>query len=198
MILVTGAAGLSGSIAVREFVRQGLPMRALVRDRTKAAALAALPIEIAEGDMLRPDTLTDALKGVTRAFMISSSNQQMVETQCGFIDACRKAGVGHVVKFSGAEPDFNPDNFLFTRMHEEIEDYLEQSGLAWTHLRPSQFMQVYLREAPTIIAEDAFYLPLAKVQLAPIDLHDVAKSPSRCCVTAATRGAATTSPAPRR
>jgi uncharacterized protein YbjT (DUF2867 family) len=167
---------LSGSIAIREFARQGVPVRALVRDRAKASALAALPgVEVTEGDMLRPETLNGALKDVTHAFMISSSNREMVETQCSFIDACRKTGVGHVVKFSGAEPDFNPDNFLFTRMHEEIEDYLEQSGLAWTHLRPSQFMQVYLREAPTILQKDAFYLPLENVQLAPVDLLDVAK-----------------------
>jgi uncharacterized protein YbjT (DUF2867 family) len=176
MILVTGAAGLSGSIAIREFARQGVPVRALVRDRAKASALTTLPgVELAEGDMLRPETLNGALEGVTRALMISSSNREMVETQCSFIDTCRKTGVGQVVKFSGAEPDFNPDSFLFTRMHEEIEDYLEQSGLAWTHLRPSQFMQVYLREAPTIIGKDAFYLPLENVQLAPVDLHDVAK-----------------------
>jgi len=176
MILVTGAAGLSGSIAIREFARQGVPVRALVRDRARAAALAGLPgVEIAEGDMLRAGTLTDALKGVRRAFMISSSGREMVATQCNFIDACRKAGVAHVVKFSGAEPDFDPDRFPFTRMHEEIEDYLEQSGLAWTHLRPSQFMQVYLREAKTIVEQDALRLPLDDAQLEPVDLHDVAK-----------------------
>jgi uncharacterized protein YbjT (DUF2867 family) len=32
MILVTGAAGRAGSAVVREFVRRGLPVRALVRD----------------------------------------------------------------------------------------------------------------------------------------------------------------------
>jgi uncharacterized protein YbjT (DUF2867 family) len=99
----------------------------------------------------------------------------MVETQCSFIDSCRRAGVRHIIKFSGAEPDFDAHKFLFTRMHEEIERYLERSGLAWTHLRPSQFMQVYLREAPTIVKEDVFYLPFEDIQLAPIDLLDVAK-----------------------
>lgn len=162
MILVTGAAGLSGSIVMQEFARQKTPVRALVRSRAKAQALATLPtVEVVEGDMLRPETVGAALRGIDRALMISSANQQMVETQCTFIDTCKKAGVGHVVKFSGAEPNFDPGTFLFTRMHEEIERYLERSGLAWTHLRPSQFMQVYVREAPTIVAENAFYLPLA-------------------------------------
>jgi hypothetical protein len=35
-------------------------------------------------------------------------------------------------------------------MHKDIEEHLEKSGLAWTHLRPTGFMQEYLREAPSI------------------------------------------------
>jgi uncharacterized protein YbjT (DUF2867 family) len=163
MVLVTGAAGLSGSIVIREFARQKTPVRALVRSRTKASALETLAtVELVEADMLRPETLDAALRGVDRVLMISSSNARMLETQCTFIDAAKKAGVRHIVKFSGAESgiDFNPENFRFTRMHEEIERYLERSGLKWTHLRPSQFMQVYLREVPTIVTENALFLPM--------------------------------------
>ena len=57
------------------------------------------------------------------------------------------------MKFSGAELGVDPKKFRFMRMHNEIEHYLENSGVAWTHLRPSQFMQVYLREAPAIAAK---------------------------------------------
>jgi uncharacterized protein YbjT (DUF2867 family) len=60
-------------------------------------------------------------------------------------------------------------------MHEDIERYLEQSGLAWTHLRPSQFMQVYLREAPTIVAHNAISLPCENITLSPVDVNDIAK-----------------------
>jgi uncharacterized protein YbjT (DUF2867 family) len=178
MILVTGATGLSGSIVIREFVRQNTPVRALVRSRLKARAFETFPtVEIVEGDMLRPETLGDALQGIERALMISSANPQMVETQCTFIDAAKKAGVSHIVKFSGAESgvDFNVNNFRFALMHEEVERYLERSGIAWTHLRPSQFMQVYLRELPTIAGKSAFFLPMADSALSPVDIEDVAK-----------------------
>src|SRR5215813_10855340 len=146
MILVTGAAGLNGSAIVREFSRNGVALRALVRDRSKAVALAELPyVELVEGDMERAEPLDSVLGGIDRALMISSSDSQMLETQCRFVDACKAAGVAHVVKFSGKESGigFDAKKFPFTRMHEEIERYLEASGLAWTHLRPSQFMQVY-------------------------------------------------------
>jgi uncharacterized protein YbjT (DUF2867 family) len=178
-ILVTGAAGQSGSAVLREFAQHQNPVRALVRNRASARALHALPnIEVVEGDMLRPDTLDAALDGVDRALMISSANQQMVETQCAFIDASRNAGVRHIIKFSGAESGigFDPEKFRFTRMHEQIERYLEGSGLAWTHLRPSQFMQVFLREVPTIKAKNALFLPLENIKLSPVDVEDIAKA----------------------
>jgi uncharacterized protein YbjT (DUF2867 family) len=176
MNLVTGAAGVSGSITVQEFAQSNIPVRALVRNRLKASKLLALPsVEVVEGDMLRPETLGQALEGVERVFMISSSNSAMVETQCTFIDACKRAGVRHIVKLSGAEPNFDSSKFLFTRFHSEIEHYLERSGLAWTHLRPSQFMQFYLREAQTIANKGFFALPLEDIELVPIDVRDIAK-----------------------
>jgi len=178
MILVTGATGLSGSAVIREFARQGYPVRALVRSRAKAQALELFPtVEIVEGDMLRPDTLAAALSGIDRVLLISSANQQLEETQCTFIDAARAAGVHHIVKFSGAESGvgFIQRNFRFGRMHEDIERYLEQSGLAWTHLRPSQFMQVYLREAPTVASQGAIFLPMEHARISPIDVEDIAK-----------------------
>src|SRR5262245_24445733 len=65
-ILITGAAGLNGTAAVREFARHGEPVRALVRDRARARELDEIPIvELVEGDMLLPETLGPALDGVT-------------------------------------------------------------------------------------------------------------------------------------
>jgi uncharacterized protein YbjT (DUF2867 family) len=112
--------------------------------------------------------------------MISSARERMLETQCTFIDACKKANVRHIVKFSGAESGvgFNPENFTSMREHEQIERYLEKSGLAWTHLRPSQFMQFYLPQVPTTglnVAENALILPMENAKLSPVDIEDIAK-----------------------
>ena len=176
MILVTGANGLAGSAVIREFARQQSPVRALVRSRAKAQALEALPgVELVEGDMLRPETLAEVLSGVDRALLISSPDQQMVETQSAFIDAARNAGVRQIVKFSGLNASVTSP-FLFNRMHAEIEGHLERSGVTWTHLRPSQFMSEYLRERPTIVAESVFFLPLEDAKLAPVDIEDIAKA----------------------
>jgi uncharacterized protein YbjT (DUF2867 family) len=177
-ILVTGTTGLSGSFIIKELAALQIPVRAMVRDHSKAAFLRALSnVTMVEGDMLKRASLNKVLDGIEQALLISTANEQMVETQCSFIDACKAAGVSHVIKFSGEESQvgFDPQKFRFTREHEQIEDYLENSGLQWTHLRPSQFMQVYLREAGTIRNKGALFLPLEDIQMSPVDLQDVAK-----------------------
>jgi uncharacterized protein YbjT (DUF2867 family) len=60
-------------------------------------------------------------------------------------------------------------------MHEDIERHLENSKLTWTHLRPSGFMQTYLREAPTIASKSAIFLPFGNIKLSPIDIEDIAQ-----------------------
>lgn len=175
MILVTGTTGLNGSAVIREFVRNGVPVRALVRDRGKAAAPGTPPnVEIVHGDMSRPETLGPVLDGVHRVLMISAANNGLLETQRTFVDAVRRAGVEHVVKFSGigCEPG---SSFRFARMHGQAERYLEASGLAWTHLRPSQFMQVYFREVPGVLTDRTLALPMGDARIAPVDVEDIAR-----------------------
>ena len=132
-------------------------------------------MEVVDGDMLRPETLTEALAGVDRVLLISSSTQQMTENQTTFIDAARNSSVRHIVKFSGLSAADVGTPFIFGSMHAEIESLLERSGLLWTHLRPSQFMTEYLREVPTILAQSVLFLPLKEAKLVPVDLADIAK-----------------------
>jgi uncharacterized protein YbjT (DUF2867 family) len=177
-ILVSGAAGQSGTLIVQALAAQQFQVRALVRDAAKAQQLADLPgVNVYTGDMAVRETLKAPLEGVERAMLISSANDRMVETQCTFIDACKQAGVHHVIKFSGEESQrgYDPQRFRYTREHEQIEDYLENSGLQWTHLRPSQFMQVYLREAAAMRQTGELRLPLENIRMSPVDLRDVAK-----------------------
>jgi uncharacterized protein YbjT (DUF2867 family) len=177
MILVTGATSRSGSAILRRFAEHKHPVRALVRDRSRAQALEGLPgVELVTGDMLRPETLGPALEGVERALLLSRVTENLLETHATFIDTAKRAGVRQIVKYSGAESGigFDPLAFRGTREHEQAERYLMASGVAWTILRPSQFMQMYLLEAPTIASEGAIYLPLGEAELAPIDIEDVA------------------------
>lgn len=174
MILVTGATGQNGGATLRLLSAAGVPVRALTRDPAKAAALASLPhVEVVAGDMARPETLDGPLRGVDRVLLISSSTPNMVEVQSNLIDAAAKAGVRHVVKLSGIFAALDSP-FRFAAMHAQIERKLETSGLAFTHLRPGEFMTAYFRQAPNIVAKGMLLLPMAGARIASIDIGDVA------------------------
>jgi uncharacterized protein YbjT (DUF2867 family) len=170
MILLTGATGLTGSAVLRACVADGLPVRALVRDPAKAAGFPD-GVDVVPGDLLDPAPAI--FDGVERALLISSADARLVETQRTFIDAAKRAGVGHVVKVSGRGCR-DESGFRFARMHAEVERYLAGSGLSWSVLRPSQFMPVYFREVPSI-RRGVLNLPMGDAKLAPVDVGDIAR-----------------------
>jgi uncharacterized protein YbjT (DUF2867 family) len=175
MILVTGGTGATGGELLRRLSARGIPVRALVRNAGRAAALSSLPgVEVVEGDMARPETLAAALRGIDRAMLISSSDPAMLDVQSNFIDAARQAGVAHVVKLSGIMPELDSP-FRFARMHGQIEKHLEASGMAFTHLRAGEFMSSYFRQVPNIVARGALFLPMENAKIASIDLGDIAE-----------------------
>ena len=198
MILVTGATGLNGKELLRRLSGRGIAVRALVRNPDKAEAIAALPqVEIVQGDMARPETLTAALHDVDRAMLISSSDPMMLDVQSNFIDAAKKAGLKHVVKLSGIMPELD-SAFRFARMHGEIEKRLEASGMAFTHLRAGEFMSAYFRQAPMIAAKGAMFLPMADARIASIDVGDIAEVAVTVLTKPGHEGRSTLSPVRRR
>lgn len=179
MILVSGATGLNGRALVRRLSAGGTAVRALTRTASRAADLAALPyVEVVEGDLGRPETLVEPLRGVDRAMLISSSDATMFDVQAAFIDAAARAGVAHVVKLSGIMPELDSP-FRFARMHGEAEQHLERSGMAYTHLRAGEFMASYFRQVRSIAADGTLRLPMADARIASIDVDDIAEVAAR-------------------
>ena len=179
-VLITGASGLSGSIVVNEFLSQNISIRILVRNPDKVKHLKNNDnVDIFVGDLLKPETYSAALQGVDKALLISSAFEDMVSTQKTFIDAARKAGVSHIVKYSGgcSQIGFIARKFLPMIEHEDIEDYLVNSGLKWTIVRPDQFMEYYLPMTPTGVdlKTDSLILPYNNSKVAPVAITDVAK-----------------------
>ena len=173
MILVTGATGHVGSELVRLLAKQGAPARALVHSPDKAAPIQHLGLETALGDFEQPDTLDVAMKGCDQVFLLAPPTPRQSQQEQHVIDAARRAGVGHVVKQS--VPWASADApVVFSRWHGQIEQHLAQSGLAYTLLRPSSFMQNFLMSAPQVADQGALYGMFGEGRVAFIDARDIA------------------------
>ena len=155
MNLVVGATGFLGSEICRRLAQQEKPVRALVRsssDPAKIAALQSLGIELVTGDLKDPQSLAAACQGVTAVISTASvtisrqpgdSLQSVdLEGQLSLINAAKAANVSQFiyVSYSG---NIDVDCPLKTAKRT-VEQSLQESGLTYTILRPSSFMEVWL------------------------------------------------------
>ncbi len=171
MILVTGATGKSGREIVTQLSATGARIRALVRTPAKAAWLAALPgVEIVQGDLSKPETLPAAFVDVTRALLLPAPAPGAVVEQSNFIVAAVRAGTPHVIKFSASGAD-SAAPAGFSQWHGLGEEQLKASGLAYTILRPTLFMQELLN---TWGGQRTIYLPMGDMRQALVDTRDIA------------------------
>ncbi|MDZ7346923.1 MAG: NAD-dependent epimerase/dehydratase family protein, partial [candidate division KSB1 bacterium] len=70
--LVTGASGFTGSYMVRNLLDHGYQVRVLVRRTANLDSLRRLPVEIAFGDLRRPEEVAEAVRGVDMVFHIAA------------------------------------------------------------------------------------------------------------------------------
>ncbi len=75
-VLVTGATGFTGQHLARHLRARGDDVRALVRDRSRAADLAASEIELAAGDLRNRGDIAAAVAGVEVVYHIAAIYRQ--------------------------------------------------------------------------------------------------------------------------
>ncbi|MFI6792380.1 NAD(P)H-binding protein [Nonomuraea sp. NPDC050383] len=132
-ILVTGATGNVGRHVVSQLAEAGIPVRALVRDPSRAT----LPdgAQAVRGDLTAPETLEPALRGVDAVFLIWPGFA--AETAEPVVEAVAKHA-RRVVYLSAHVPAAGDDDEP-TIFHQRVERLIRRTGMAWTFLRPSGF-----------------------------------------------------------
>ena len=173
MILVTGATGTNGRLVVDALRHAGAEVRAMVQGQAKSAGLADAEVEIVTADFDKPATLTTALAGIERALLLSAVDQQLVEREARFVEAARKAGVRHLVKFSviGGHP---AASFTFGRQHGQAEQIVMDSGLTFTLVQPNFFMQNLLWSVDRIKTRGELASTLETGRASHVDARDIA------------------------
>jgi uncharacterized protein YbjT (DUF2867 family) len=109
---------------------------------------------------------------VDQAFLLTPVAERCVQWQTDFIAAAQRAGVKHLVKFSGMGADARCKSELL-RLHSQTDDLLRNSGLPFTILQPNSFYQNTLSSAGTIKSQCKFYLPLKNAPQSTVDIRDI-------------------------
>src|SRR5262245_10697328 len=155
MILVTGATGNVGLELTKKLFDWGLPVRAFVRDRSRARAIALPGIELVEGDFARPETVARALDGVEQLFLLMPSSAEVEQRQRNLVDTAKRARVKHIVKLSQFGANATAPG-RFQRYHAGVELHILMSRIPYTFLRPNLFMQALLNFRSTIASQGIF------------------------------------------
>jgi uncharacterized protein YbjT (DUF2867 family) len=169
MILVIGATGTIGTEVGGHLLAADERPRAFVRDRNKARRLLGERVEPVVGDLERPETIEAALAGVDRVFLLTTQSSRQPDWERSVIGAAARAGVAHLVKLSVFRAD-ERSPLRFARQHRQAERALEQSGLAWTIVRPVFLMQ----NLRAMVRGGAIYTAAGDGRVAMIDARDIA------------------------
>lgn len=172
MILITGATGKTGGEVARQLLAQGTPVRVFVRDPSKLSDDLA-NAELVTGDLADKGAVEAAVEGVSKAVLVVSNGEQQFELESQFSDCAASAGVEHLLYVSSMESVPGTTNAI-TKMHVAAEDHIRASGMHWTMIRPTFFMQNLLGSARTIKAQDIISLPVGTGKIAATDMRDAA------------------------
>jgi NAD(P)H dehydrogenase (quinone) len=165
-ILVTGATGRLGTAVLRSLVEKipASDVVAMARDTEKAEPLAALGIEVRQGDYTDYDSLVAAFEGVEKVYLVSAvAFSDRLAQHKNVITAAGRAGVRHVVYTSiqRINAELAPIEGV-TESDIATERFLEKSGLAYTIVQHP----LYANDLPLLIganaAHETFSAPTGK------------------------------------
>jgi uncharacterized protein YbjT (DUF2867 family) len=137
------------------------------------AAKAPSGCQAVLADYSDKQSLHNALNGVTSVYVVCSPIPQLVELESNMLDACKEAGVKHVVLNSAlGAGDYAKS---FPGWHRKVEDKLKATGMGRTILRPNGFLQnIVAYNAPSIRAQGAFYAAMGDAKVSYLDVGDIA------------------------
>ena len=146
---VAGATGETGRRIVSQLLDRSIEVRAFVRDAEKARSIFPAGVEIISGDVLRVDTLKDAMAGCTVVFCATGARPSFDPTGPYLVDfegtknlvnASKAAGIEQFVLVTSlcVSKLLHPLNLFWGILvwKKWAEEYLQRSGLTYTIVRP--------------------------------------------------------------
>lgn len=181
MILVTGANGQTGRAIIRTLLKKGQKVRAFVHKQEQINEMKALgAIEVFVGDMMNQSSVNSAYNGVSAVYHICSAlNPYEVEIGKIAIGAAKTANISHFIYHSVLH------SVLQEMPHHQkkliVEELVVSSGIPYTIIQPSVFMQNILETWDILFREGIFqqkFFTNNETKMCFLDLDDLAEAVS--------------------
>jgi uncharacterized protein YbjT (DUF2867 family) len=173
-VLVTGATGTVGSEVVKALLQRGAGVRALTRKQPKPGTFPGA-VEIAIGDLTDPVSMSEAIKGVNKLFLLIGNVPDEFTQALTAYGLAKKAGLKHVTYLSV----FNADQFLEVphfAAKAAVEEAIRAGAVPYTILRPGYFVQNERRLKAVLTGPGIYPVPAGNQGLAAVDVRDIAEA----------------------
>jgi uncharacterized protein YbjT (DUF2867 family) len=196
-VLVTGANGRTGRAVVSALARYGAThgadpaprIRAFIRDAAQAPALAAIGAdEHAVGNMADPASIATAMTGCDALVHIGPPMHpdELSMTQT-FIRIAKDQQLAHFVYYSVMHPLRR--EVRHHRLKLETEECVIESGLTYTIVQPTRYMQHLENIWKTVSEQGVHSMPFnTQVRFNVADLTDLAEATARVVLESAAQG----------
>jgi uncharacterized protein YbjT (DUF2867 family) len=178
MLLLTAPTGNVGAEVVRLMMQEKpMPFRIAAHRPENIKRIYGEDAPVVRFDYDDRSTWDAVLEGVDKVFLVFPlpKPRTIKRWMFPFIDAMAQCGVKHVVYLdvtAAKDKEFVP--------HYHVERHIEQSGIPYTFLRASYFMQNLCRGLSThgvdIVEHDEVFIPAGKGKMTLLDARDVAEA----------------------
>jgi NADH dehydrogenase len=153
MILIAGGSGLLGTQVTQLLTAHGHAVRVLTRDLERTRHLEGAHVEIVRGSVQDPAALAQAVTGARLVISAihgftgrgdSSPTTVDLHGNRALIEAAKAQGVERFILLSIHTATVDHPIELF-RMKRRAEEVLQTSGIPWTIIRPTAYMETWTK-----------------------------------------------------
>jgi NAD(P)H dehydrogenase (quinone) len=175
-VLITGATGATGTSAIAKLLELNVPVRALVHQvDERSKKLSAQRVEIIQGDLSDFEAVSEALKGITTAYLVFPVKVPgILEATAFFAQAAIEQGVSGIVNMSQISARRIAKSHG-AQNHWIAERLLDRSGIPVTHLRPTFFAEWLMYQSKAIREKNTLPLPFGDARYAPVAAEDLGR-----------------------
>jgi uncharacterized protein YbjT (DUF2867 family) len=176
-IFIAGAAGNIGT-ALIDTLENTADIVAGVHSPAKAEMLAAQGVEARVFDYNDVDSMVRAMEGCDRMFLVIPMQEKLARFGRLAVDAAMKAGIGYIVRSSGYGASSDA-HWRLGREQGMVDQFVEDSKIPYTILRPNSFMQNFSTVYAGMIKSGSIALPEEDYAVSYIDVRDIAACAAR-------------------